>query len=160
MSNARRLIAIAGAYIAASLIAGAIIAAGMMWAPGGEVGPIDFDFLQITALFVGLVSFLVAMLALVPAALVSLYAERHGKRSPLFYGAAGGVIALAALGIYAALLVWNDTSHERFNSTRGAFTIIAAVAGFFAVAGVAGGLTYWALAGRTAGTPPTNLAAN
>lgn len=124
MSKTDRLIAIAGAYIAASLVAGAIIAAGMMWAPGGEVGPIDFDFLQITALFVGFVSSLVAMLALVPAALVSLYAERHGKHSPLFYGGAGAAVGLVALGIYAALLFWNDASSERFHSTSGAFTKI------------------------------------
>jgi hypothetical protein len=89
-----------------------------------------------------------------------LYAERHGKHSPLFYGGAGAAVGLVALGIYAALLFWNDASSERFHSTSGVFTIIAAAAGFFAVAGVAGGLTYWALAGRTAGTPPTNLAAN
>lgn len=154
MSKVRRTIAIAGAYITASIVAGAIIAAGMMWAPGGEVGPIDFDFLQITALFVGFVSSLVAILALVPAALVSWYAERHGKHSPLFYGGAGAVVGLVALGIYAALLFWNDASSERFHATSGAFTIIAAVAGFFALAGVAGGLTYWAIAGRTMGSPP------
>lgn len=158
----RRLLSIAGAYIAACFVAGAILAVGVFWSPGTQIGPVDLDLLHITALFVTLVSGFVAVLALAPAALVSWYAERHGKRSPIYYGGAGAVIGLVALAIYVALLIWDNTSTERFSSMGGETGIlvtIVIVTGVFVIAGVAGGLTYWAIAGRKAGsTPATPLA--
>ena len=155
MAKPRRLLTIAGAYIAASVVAGCVLAAGLLSQPGGQVGPIDLEFLQITAFFLAFVSGLVAVLALPPAIAVSWYAERRGKRSALFYGSAGAVVSLVALGVYAALLAWNNTSGEPSTSTGGAAGVAAAIAGiaaFFAIAGVAGGLTYWAIAGRKAGS--------
>src|SRR5262245_41869131 len=120
-----RLLAMIGAYIAASIVAGAILADAIVLMPGGEVGPIDLDFLHITALFVALVSTLVAMLAFLPAAAVSWYAERRGRRSPLFYAVAGAMIGLAALGIYVALLILDGSSAERFSSQDGTAGLVA-----------------------------------
>ena len=163
MSKPRRLLTIAAAYIAACLVAGDILATGMVWSPGAQIGPVDLDFLQITAFFVTFVSSLVAVLALPPAAAVSWYAERRGKRSALFYGGAGAVVSLVALGVYVTLLIWDDTSAERFSSmggTNGVAIAIAAAAGFFAIAGVAGGLIYWAIAGRKAGSHPATPVAS
>ena len=159
----RRLLTIVGAYIAASVVAGVVLAAGILSQPGGQVGPIDLDFLQITAFFLAFVSGLVAVLALPPAIAVSWYAESRGKRSALFYGSAGALVSLVALGVFAALLAWNNTSGEPSTSTGGAAGVaaaIAVVAGFFVVAGVAGGLTYWAIAGRTAGSQPVTPVAS
>jgi hypothetical protein len=163
MSKSRRLLTIAGAYIAACLVAGAIILAGMLWSPDRETGPIDFALVQITALSLGFVSSLVAVLALPPAAAVSWYAERHGKRSPVFYGGAGALVSLAAVGLFVALLIWRAPSEDRFASMDNATAALAGLAiamAFFAIAGIAAGLTYWAIAGRTAGSPPATPVAS
>jgi hypothetical protein len=163
MFTFRKLLTIAGAYIAASFVAGAILVAGIVWSPGAPIGPIDLHLLRITVLFVAFVSALVAALALLPAAVVTWYAEHRGKRSPLFYCGAGAVVALAALGIYVALLIWNDTSAERLTSMGGATNAMAALAftsGIFVLAGVSGGLTYWGIAGRKAGSHPATPVAS
>jgi hypothetical protein len=155
MSMPRRLLTMAGAYIAASVVAGVILAPWMVWSPGAQIGPVHFDLLQITPVFVSIVSSLVAVLALPPAVAVSWYAERRGKRSAFFYGGAGAVVSLVALAIYAALVIWNDTSPERFSSMGEASDVAAAIVvitSVFVIAGVAGGLTYWAIAGRKAGS--------
>jgi hypothetical protein len=157
MSKVRRAIAMGGGYIAASLVAGAIIAAAMVWSPGREIGPVDLEIVQVTVFFLGIVSSLVAILALLPAALVSWYAERRGKRSAIFYGGAGALVSLVALGIFMAVLIVRDASKgvlTPMDNVAGFLVAVAASAAFFALAGVAGGLTYWLIAGRTTGSPP------
>lgn len=157
MPKPRRLLRIGAAYIAACLVAGAFIMIAMVGSPGRELGPIDLEIVQVTVFFLGFVSALVAILALLPAALVSWYAERKGKRSAIFYGGAGALVSLVALGIFAAVLALRDPSSaslEPMGNVGGTLAVIAATAAFFALAGVAAGLTYWAIAGRTTGSPP------
>jgi hypothetical protein len=163
MSAPRRLLSLTAAYIAASVVAGTILSTWMVWSPGAQIGPVDLDFLKITAFFVSLVSSLVAVLALPAAAAVSWYAERRSKRSAFFYCGAGAMVSLVALGIYVALLIWNDTSAERFSSmgeAAGVAAALAVITSVFVIAGVAGGLTYWAIAGRKAGSHPATPVAS
>ena len=157
MAIASRVLEMIVAYVAASVTAGVTLVAAMIWTPESNIGPIDLDFLHTTALFIGMVSTFVAALAFLPAVAVSWYAERRSKRSPLFYAAAGAAIGVLAFGIYVALLVWTDDSAERFSSAanmRSAAIVIAIAAAAVAIAGIAGGLTYWAIAGRKAGWKP------
>ena len=77
----------------------------------------------------------IAVYALLPAGLVIICAELAKIHSPFFYGPAG--IAAAALG-YALFDVSELISLP-----------------LLAVGGLAGGLTYWRIAGRSAGWVPT-----
>jgi hypothetical protein len=83
---------------------------------------------------------IMAALAMLPALLIIALAEGFAWRSVILYGVLGGVLALAlGYGIdFAGYLGGPDTlvAHER--------EVLAA-------AGIAGGLTYWAVAGRNAG---------
>jgi hypothetical protein len=156
MSWIRRLFIIALGYVAASVVAGVILGAALVYTPNSTWGPIDLDFVQITALFVAMVSGFVAVLALIPTVIVGIYAERAGVRSPVFYAVAGALIGLGALGLYSLALIWRSNSplSEALPPDMAAIgfgSIIAGVAAVVALAGIAAGLTYWAIAGRWAG---------
>ncbi len=153
MSWGRRLITIAFAYVAASIVAGAILGFALVYTPDSTWGPFDLDLVQTTALFVSMVSGFVALLALVPTLVIGIYAERTAVRSPLFYVAAGAAIGLCALGLYGIALIWSSSGplSEALPSDAAAVAIIASVVAVVALAGIAGGLTYWAIAGRKAG---------
>jgi hypothetical protein len=93
----------------------------------------------------------IGLLAILPALPVLIYAEHNGVRSSLFYALSGSAAAVAVLSIYlAAFLLSGAPPQEVFHSAR-------LVAGWIALAGVtglAGGLAYWLIAGRTAGEQP------
>ena len=79
-------------------------------------------------------SFLVAGFALLPALAAVAYAEWNGIRSALFYAAAGALVPQLVGGV---LLLHAGTAP--------AWIVL------FGPSGLLGGLTYWAVAGRTAG---------
>jgi hypothetical protein len=89
---------------------------------------------------VGVEAAVMAALAALPALLIIALAEGFAWRSVILYGVLGGVLALAlGYGIdFAGYLGRSDgiVAHQR--------EILAA-------AGIAGGLTYWLVAGRNAG---------
>ena len=156
MSWGRRLLTIAVAYIAASVVAGAILAFTLVYTPGATWGPFDLDLLQITALFVSMVSALVALLALIPTLMIGIYAERAAVRSSLFYAVSGAAVGLCGLGLYGLGLIWRSSGPLSETlppdaTAVGLGAILAGVAAVVAFAGIAGGLTYWAIAGRNAG---------
>jgi hypothetical protein len=156
MSRGRRLLRIVLAYVAASLVAGAILGFALVYRPGSPVGQVDVDFIEIAALFLSMVSGFVALFALIPTLAVGIYAERNGIRSPAFYAAAGAGIGLCALGLYALVLVLGagggiGDTFPSGDAATGFFVFLAATVVAVALAGIAGGLTYWAIAGRTAG---------
>jgi hypothetical protein len=101
----------------------------------------DFVALAQTGYLTAIVSlnaYLIAGITLIPVLLIILVAEGFGWRSVLFYAAAG--LALGLFFHYG----WVDrpvSSGSFFSRER---EILAAV-------GIAGGLVYWALAGRNAG---------
>ncbi len=155
MSWGRRLITIAFAYAAASIVAGAILGFALVYTPDSTWGPFDLDLARITALFVSMVSGFVAVLALIPTLIVGVYAERAGVRSPLFYAVAGAAIGLCVLALYGLGLIWGSSRplSEALppDAAIGLPAIVAGAAAVVAFAGIAGGLTYWAIAGRKAG---------
>jgi hypothetical protein len=156
MSWGRRLITIAVGYIAASIVAGVILGFALVYSPDSPWGPLDLNLARITALFVSLVSGFVALLALIPTLVVGIYAERAAVRSPLFYAVAGAGIGLCALGFYGLILILGESRplSETLPADLAAIglgVIIAVIAAIVALAGIAAGLTYWAIAGRNAG---------
>ena len=83
---------------------------------------------------------IMAALAMLPALLVIALTEGFAWRSIILYGVLGGVLALAlGYGIdFAGYLGGPDS-------------IVAREREVLAAAGIAGGLTYWLVAGRNAG---------
>lgn len=83
---------------------------------------------------------IMAALAMLPALLIIALAEGFGWRSVILYGVLGGVLALTlGYGIdFAGYLGGPDS-------------IVAREREVLAASGIAGGLTYWLIAGRKAG---------
>ena len=159
MAISRRLVPIAGAYIAANVVAGAVLAAaviGLVGGPGAERA--DAALLDASARMLVSVTGLIAILALAPTLIAGTYAERAGIRSPLFYGLAGTVIGMAALGIHVVSSIWYTGLGDTIAVADGEFNergMLASVLAIVSVAGLLGGLTYWVIAGRKAGTSRT-----
>ena len=139
MSLIGRIFVVLFAFLAASAVAGLVIALGLL--------PPDFDeFLMMPGghagfgVAVAISGFLISGYALLPAMLFILIAEAFRLRSFLWYAAFGAVLALLI--------------------TQGSNLWIAGAPGYsleghdreiFAAAGIAAGLAYWAMAGRSAG---------
>jgi hypothetical protein len=95
--------------------------------------------------FIMAVTFLFILIyAALPALLVIIYAERTATRSAAPYAAAGTVIGFAIVAV-------SGLARELFSAPL--MTSLAWGAAF-AISGAAAGLTYWAIAGRAAGTMP------
>ena len=89
-----------------------------------------------TAVLIGLSAVVISGFGLIPAMLLIAIAEGFRLRSVLFYGFAGGAVAL----------IWylgSDGLYRAEQATRDSELFVAA--------GIAAGLVYWALAGRKAG---------
>ena len=90
---------------------------------------------------IGLEAAIMAALAILPALLIIALAEGFAWRSVILYGVLGGVLALAlGYGIDFAGYLGGPNS------------IVAHEREVLAASGIAGGLTYWLVAGRNAGT--------
>ena len=88
---------------------------------------------------------LVAVVALLPAMAIIIYAERRGIRSALFYGAAGAVVP-QLVGVVFLILMLST------NPQMDAFAVPVWVM-IFGPPGLVGGIAYWAIAGRRASGP-------
>lgn len=128
-------------YLAASLAASAFLnviflgAAGLMASdvpPEVATGSMVFT-IPFTALFV-------AYFAFVPAVVVMLLAELLGKRDWLFYALAGGFVALVFIGF-------------AYQSGEGGFAYRDPLLPMSIIgSGLIGGIAYWFITGRFAGT--------
>jgi hypothetical protein len=140
-----RCFVVAFAFLVASLVAAMVLEVGLLlpfWQGRFSADPSE----PLTQIAVGVGFFFVSMQAVAPAIVIIVLAEAFRWRSVLFYGAAGGVLALAlcySIGF-------------TFDAGRDVWPYIqAAVA-----AGIVAGLVYWLIAGRNAGrwcqraTPP------
>jgi hypothetical protein len=158
MAISRRLVPLAGAYIAANVVAGAVLAAAVMGLIGGPSPQrADVALLEVSARMLASVTGLIAILALAPTLIAGTYAERAGIRSPVFYGLAGAVIGVAALGIHVVSSIWYTGLGDTIAVADGDFNergVLASILAIVSVAGLLGGLTYWAIAGRRAGMGP------
>jgi hypothetical protein len=146
----RRLLRIAVAYVAASVVAGAILAPAILYSPESALGPVDAGFFVLAAWFLSLVSGMVAALALAPTLLLGFYAERNAIRSPLFYALAGGAVGLGVIAFYAAMVMWGGDPPPGIVDPA-LKLYLAGATGVVAFAGIVAGLVYRAIAGRKAG---------
>ncbi|WP_269931860.1 hypothetical protein [Aminobacter sp. HY435] len=128
-------------YLAASLAASAFLnviflgAAGLMAAdipPEVATGSMVFT-IPFTALFV-------AYFAFVPAVIVMLLAELLGKRDWLFYALAGGFVALVFIG-------FAYQGGDQGFAYRDPLLPVSIIG-----SGLIGGIAYWFVTGRFAGT--------
>jgi hypothetical protein len=85
-----------------------------------------------------------ATLLVLPPALVALIGEIAGTRSFVWYGFGCGALTAA--------LPWLGRGGERF-SNGGALGAEGRITALLFIAGAVAGLTYWLVAGRTAGRP-------
>lgn len=133
-----RLIALWIGYLLACMSAAVVFTLGTLSAADGEL------VAQIPSVALwGLIAIeaaIMAALAMLPALLVIALAEGFAWRSIILYGVLGGVLALAlGYGIdFAGYLGGPDS-------------IVAREREVLAASGIAGGLTYWLVAGRNAG---------
>jgi hypothetical protein len=158
----QRLRATLWAYVIASIWSGFAIAFGwllstwvaMVWRGEWEaataqafVGPFWLGMIGLFA------SVEVGAFALAPALPAIVVAEATRIRSPWFYGLTGALAGPSAYYLYA---FWNDVGlyasrHRPHQSTVEAVVSYAGFGGILISAGLIGGLTYWRLAGRSAG---------
>ena len=92
------------------------------------------------------------LLALLPAIAVILYAEPHGVRSPVAYSLLGVLVAVVSFG--CAIVLFDVMTYRPSPRAPIAELIgqLAVGALLFVIPGLCGGLTYWAKAGRHAGS--------
>jgi hypothetical protein len=141
-----RIARMAAAYLSASFAAGCILAAAIGISTVGVQG-VELATLPYRGVATGI---FVAVFASVPAAVAIIYGESHGYRSLRFHAGAGAATgAISALG-WPLLLSSASPRGLQWPTAEGA----AALGVWFsvlAIAGLVGGLTYWVVAGRSAG---------
>ena len=145
-----RLAVVLLGYIGAALAASAfinILALGALGAePGDPVATASLVFM------IPLMALVIAYFAFFPSLLVVLLTEFLGKRDWLVHALGGGAVALSVLGFaFGTGTVWQSVSGDGLepywlppDDPRMALLLIGA--------GMIGGLTYWLIAGRTAGS--------
>jgi hypothetical protein len=140
-----RIMMIFAGYMAACIAASLVLALGTLGPESNELLSsfgLNSAHAQSTAMWiiVGLGAVIIFGVGFLPTLLVIALAEGLALRSIVVYGVIGGALALAmAYGLdFAGYIVraGGDLAHERE---------------VFAAAGIAGGLVYWAFAGRQAG---------
>jgi len=141
-----RITVIIFAFIVASMAAGVALAIGII-AP--DWADIDFDPVERVSFFI--VSFFatsfVGAVAMVPAFLLIVLGEALRIRSFIYYGVAGGLVALASyFGSNVSMLLESTTDISPVEHTLQ----------LAAAAGIVGGFVYWLIAGRKAGASRAN----
>jgi len=128
------------AYVLACVAAAVILIVGTLTLQGADLNTLDTPTWAISVL-ITIAAAVIGAIAIMPSLLVIALAEGFAWRSAIFYGAVGGVLALAlgnGLGD-AGFLVSPLSSPARESEV-------------LAASGIAGGLVYWLFAGRKAGT--------
>src|SRR5260370_28802546 len=140
MSLRGRLFVILLGFLAASLVAGAIVVGAVLFPALSDFadGPIDPSALNIV---LGFGFIFVSGFALLPAMIVVAITEAFYIRSALAYAVGGGVVGLAC---YLGLVPF-DTATLRFDG------IVRRHLKIMTGAGVVAGLVYWLIAGRNGG---------
>jgi phosphotransferase system glucose/maltose/N-acetylglucosamine-specific IIC component len=135
-----RLFIIAFAFLAASLVAGMVVVAAVMFPEFSDLGagPADQGVFEI---LVGFSFIFITGFALLPAAIIALITEAFSIRSMLAYAIGGAIVGAAC---YLSLVPF-DTSTWSFNG------IVRRHMEILTGAGIVAGLVYWAIAGRNAG---------
>lgn len=134
MALASRIAVIVVAFLAASLVAGIVIAVGVLVREWDDLIAIADP--HVAWWMAGFFAFVVAGVGFVPTFLAIAFAESYRVRAVLFYAAVGG------LGLVALYYGFGF-------ATRGLPT--GREVEIMAGAGIAAGFVYWAIAGRNAG---------
>lgn len=135
-----RLFVIAFGFLAASLVAGMIIVAAVLFPELSDLGagPVDQGVLQVV---IGFGFIFVSGFALLPAAIIALITEAFSIRGVVAYALGGAVVGAAC---YLSLVPF-DTDTWQFDG------IVHRHLEIMTGAGIVAGLVYWMVAGRTAG---------
>lgn len=140
MSLIGRLFVILLGFLAASLVAGAIVVGAVLFPAVSDFvdGPIDPGALNVV---LGFGFIFVSGFALLPAMIVAAITEAFYIRSALAYAVGGGVVGLAC---YLGLVPF-DPATLRFDG------IVRRHLEIMTGAGIVAGVVYWMIAGRNAG---------
>ena len=135
-----RLFVILFAFLAACLVAGAVVIGAIMFPEFSDLGagPVDPGVLNI---ILGFGFIFVSGFALVPAMIVVLITEAFSIRSALTYAVGGGLVGLAC---YLGLVPF-DTQQLQFEG------VVRRHLEIMTGAGILAGVVYWIIAGRNAG---------
>ncbi len=149
MALVGRLFAILFGFLAASLVAGAIVVGAVLFPEFSELamGPIDRSALNIV---LGFGFIFISGFALLPAMIIVAVTEAFGIRSALAYAIGGGAVGLAC---YLGLIPFDPATLHFDGIVRRHLEIMTG-------AGIVAGVVYWMVAGRNAGlwrTPSRGL---
>jgi hypothetical protein len=144
-----RLFVIAFGFLAACLVAGMIIVGAIMFPEFSDLGtgPVDQGAIDI---ILGFGFIFISGFALLPALIIALITEAFFIRSALAYAVGGAFVGLAC---YLGLVPFDPETLHFEGIVRRHMEIMTG-------AGIAAGLVYWMIAGRTAGAwrePPRGL---
>jgi hypothetical protein len=154
--NARppgRFATIAGAYTVASVAAGLIMSTlYAVTVAVTAIGHNAWSIIMIVPVAVLLTTPFVIVLALVPSSAAIALGEWRGIRSPTYYGGMGALAGLLVILVVVGVLLMSEPAPL---STRAAdwqqLVVLLGLGLLFALSGLGAGLTYWRLAGRSAG---------
>lgn len=140
MAVIARILMVMIAYVLACIAASIVLTIGTLAPQWEQIAPQGFPSVVLWSV-VGVSAMVIALAAMLPSFLVIALTEGFACRSVVLYGALGGLLALAlTYGIDFA------------GYGRGADGILAHEQEVLAASGIAGGLVYWAFAGRKAGS--------
>jgi hypothetical protein len=140
MAIIARLFVVLLAYVLACIAASTVLTIGTLTPQWDQLAPQGLPSAALWAV-VGVATAIIGVVAMLPSFLVIALAEGFAWRSVVFYGALGGVLALAlTYGIDFA------------GYAGGPGSVLAREREVLAASGIAGGLVYWLFAGRNAGT--------
>jgi hypothetical protein len=146
LEMAQRVTVILAGYLAASLAAGLVFSVVLAAKYSDSIGNGAGLLIAGTVL----IAIYAAILALLPAFLGIIYAERTGVTSILYYAVGGALAGIVAYGLFALLLISSAGTTKGFGSENPSQFLLSWIVGFGAP-GLAGGLVYWLVAGRKAG---------
>jgi hypothetical protein len=136
-----RLFVILFGFLAACLVAGMIVVGAVLYPEFSDFGstPIDPDALNVVLCF-GFI--FVSGFALLPAMIVAAITEAFSIRGALAYAVGGAIIGLAC---YLGLVPFDPETLRFEGIVRRHLEIMTG-------AGIVGGVVYWMIAGRNAGS--------
>jgi hypothetical protein len=140
MAIVGRIMMVIVAYVLACIAASIVLTIGTLTPEWDDLAPLGLPSAALWSV-VGVGAALIATIAMLPALIVIALAEGFAWRSILVYAALGGVLALAlTYGLdFAGYVGAPDSTLAREREV-------------LAASGIAGGLVYWLLAGRKAGS--------
>jgi len=147
-----RLFVVLAGYACAALAASLFLQLVAWPTISHDMGEPPWSLMGGMLLSVPLMSILIAGFAFFPALVVLAAAEYFRRRDWLSYAVAGGAAALGAYAIlWRAMATFQDVDLSVSGGGDGPVAAEPAAIAFGVAAGLAGGIVYWLVAGRSAG---------